>query len=51
MFAIVDVFDALTSNRPYRAAWLPEAAYRYLQEQSGKHFDPQLVKVFLETKA
>jgi HD-GYP domain-containing protein (c-di-GMP phosphodiesterase class II) len=50
MFAIVDVFDALTSNRPYRAAWLPEAAYLYLQQESGKHFDPQLVKVFLETK-
>lgn len=48
MFAIVDVFDALTSVRPYRAAWTPEAVYRYLQEQSGKHFDPWVVKIFLE---
>jgi HD-GYP domain-containing protein (c-di-GMP phosphodiesterase class II) len=50
MFAIVDVFDALTSVRPYRAAWTPEAVYRYIQEESGKHFDPRVVKIFLENK-
>ena len=50
MFAIVDVFDALTSVRPYRAAWSHEAAYRYIQEESGKHFDPRVVRIFLENK-
>ncbi len=48
LFAIVDVFDALTSDRPYRAAWPRERAYRYIQEQAGKSFDPQIVKVFLQ---
>jgi PAS domain S-box-containing protein/putative nucleotidyltransferase with HDIG domain len=50
IFAIVDVFDALTSDRPYRKAWSYEETYRYIEEQSGKHFDPQIVKVFLEHK-
>ena len=50
IFAVVDVYDALTSDRPYRKAWPPEEAYHYIQEQSGKHFDPQVVKIFLETK-
>ncbi|MEW6400757.1 MAG: HD domain-containing phosphohydrolase [Chloroflexota bacterium] len=49
VFAVVDVFDALTSDRPYRAAWSREAAYQYIQEQAGKHFDPQVVKIFLES--
>ena len=48
MFAVVDVFDALTSDRPYRAAWPREKAYRYIQEQAGRHLDPQIVKIFLE---
>jgi HD-GYP domain-containing protein (c-di-GMP phosphodiesterase class II) len=48
IFAVVDVFDALTSNRPYRAAWTKEEALAYIQEQSGKHFCPESVKVFLE---
>jgi HD-GYP domain-containing protein (c-di-GMP phosphodiesterase class II) len=48
LFAIVDVFDALTSDRPYRPAWPREKVYRYIQEQSGIQFDPQIVKVFLE---
>jgi PAS domain S-box-containing protein len=50
VFSIVDVFDALTTNRPYRKAWSYEEAYRYIEEQAGKHFDPQIVKVFLENK-
>jgi PAS domain S-box-containing protein len=50
MFSIVDVYDALTSDRPYRAAWTPEAAYHHIEEESGKHFDPRLVKIFLESK-
>jgi PAS domain S-box-containing protein len=48
LFAIVDVFDALTSDRPYRAAWPREDVYRYIQEQAGKHFDPQIVKIVLD---
>ncbi len=49
IFAIVDVWDALTSDRPYRKAWSVEKTIAYLTEQKGKHFDPQLVGVFLET--
>ena len=48
IFAVVDVFDALTSDRPYRKAWTREKALLYLQEQSGKHFYPEAVKVFTE---
>jgi PAS domain S-box-containing protein len=48
VFAIVDVFDALISDRPYSKPWSREQAYRYIQEQAGKHFDPQIVEVFLE---
>ena len=48
IFAVVDVFDALTSNRPYREAWTKEDALAYIQEQSGKHFFPEAVKAFLE---
>lgn len=47
IFAVVDVWDALTSNRPYRAAWTKEQALEYIKEQSGKHFDPQVVRTFL----
>lgn len=50
VFAIVDVFDALTSNRPYRKAWTYEKAYQYIESQAGKHFDPEIVKVFLANK-
>ena len=47
IFAVVDVWDAITSDRPYRKAWQKEIAVQYIQEQSGKHFDPEVVKVFL----
>ena len=47
LFAIVDVWDALTSDRPYRPAWSRDKAIEYIREQSGKHFDPQVVEVFL----
>ena len=47
-FAIVDVWDALTSDRPYRAAWRREDALTYIKEQSGKHFDPKVVELFLK---
>jgi HD-GYP domain-containing protein (c-di-GMP phosphodiesterase class II) len=46
LFAVVDVWDALTSDRPYRPAWSQEEALNYIREQSGKHFDPQVVDLF-----
>lgn len=48
IFAIVDVWDALTSDRPYRAAWSAEKAMAFIQEQAGKQFDPNLVKLFVQ---
>ncbi len=48
IFAIVDVYDALTSNRPYRPAMSEADVIRYIQEQSGLHFDPQVVNAFLK---
>lgn len=47
IFALVDVWDALTSNRPYRSAWLKEDVKGYIMQESGKHFDPNLVGLFL----
>jgi response regulator RpfG family c-di-GMP phosphodiesterase len=49
IFAIIDVWDALRSNRPYRTAWQENQAREYLQDQSGKHFDPAVVDAFFET--
>lgn len=46
IFAIVDVWDALTSDRPYRKALPLESALDYIRAQAGKHFDPELVKMF-----
>ena len=48
LFAIVDVWDALRSDRPYRPSWSSEQARAYIREQSGQHFDPQVVEAFLE---
>jgi putative two-component system response regulator len=48
--AIADVFDALTSARPYKEAYGFEEALRMIKVQSGKHFDPDVVKVFLKCK-
>ncbi len=48
LFAVVDVWDALTSDRPYRPAWSPEKALAHLQEQAGRHFDPKAVELFLK---
>ena len=48
IFAIVDVWDALSSDRPYRDAWPREKIIAHIQEQSGKHFDPQVVEVFVK---
>jgi len=47
IFSIVDVWDALLSERPYRKAWSAEKVKDYLQMQAGKHFDPVVVKAFL----
>jgi HD-GYP domain-containing protein (c-di-GMP phosphodiesterase class II) len=47
IFCIVDVYDALTSNRPYRAAWPKDKVLHHVQELSGSHFDPQVVEAFL----
>jgi response regulator RpfG family c-di-GMP phosphodiesterase len=44
--ALVDVFDALISERPYKKAWTPEEAFALILEQREKHFDPQLVDIF-----
>jgi len=49
MFAVVDVWDALTSDRPYRPAWSEEQALKYIREQSGKHFDPNAVDLFFKS--
>ncbi len=45
--AVADVFDALTSVRPYKQAWAIEAARQYLLEESGRHFDPACVQAFV----
>jgi putative two-component system response regulator len=45
--AVADVFDALVSKRPYKKAWPAEKAVAVIKEESGKHFDPEVVKVFL----
>ena len=47
VFAIVDVWDALRADRPYRKAWSKNKTLAYINEQSGKHFDPRIVKLFL----
>ena len=51
IFAIVDVYDALTSNRPYRLAWKREKAMEYIREQSGLYFDPRVVTAFMDLMA
>jgi len=48
IFAVVDVWDSLTSDRPYRAAWSEKKAREHIRESSGTHFDPQVVDVFMQ---
>ena len=48
IFAVIDVWDALTSDRPYRAAWSTENALKYIQDGSEKQFDPKVVDAFLK---
>ncbi|MBT3338462.1 MAG: HD-GYP domain-containing protein [Anaerolineae bacterium] len=46
IFAVADVWDALTSDRPYRKAWLPEDALAHIENNAGKLFDPDVVQAF-----
>lgn len=48
IFAVIDVYDALTSDRPYRMAWTHEEALAYIDSQAGVQFDPVVVRAFLE---
>ncbi len=48
IFAVVDVWDALISDRPYSPAWTKQAAKAHIQSESGKHFDPQVVDAFIK---
>jgi len=47
IFSVVDVWDALTSDRPYRAAWSKEKTLEYILQQSEIHFDPVVTEIFL----
>jgi PAS domain S-box-containing protein len=47
IFAVVDIWDALNSDRPYRAAWPKEQVRQHIQSLAGSHLDPQVVQVFL----
>jgi response regulator RpfG family c-di-GMP phosphodiesterase len=48
VFAVVDVWDALRSDRPYRPAWEEARVRTYLLEQKNSHFDPDVVAAFLD---
>ena len=48
LFAVVDVWDALRSDRPYRKAWTIEKTLDHIQSLSGTHFDPKVTEYFLE---
>jgi len=48
IFAVVDVWDALISDRPYRKAWSEEKARQYIQAEAGTYFDPQVLEAFLK---
>jgi PAS domain S-box-containing protein len=47
IFAVIDVWDALTSKRPYREAWSRQKTIAYIKSESGRHFDPNVVDAFL----
>ncbi len=49
IFAVVDVWDALTADRPYRAAWTQDKARQHIRESSGTYFDPEVVDKFMQT--
>ena len=47
IFCIVDVYDALASDRPYRMAWPKDQVLEHIQKLSGTHFEPRVVEAFL----
>jgi PAS domain S-box-containing protein/putative nucleotidyltransferase with HDIG domain len=49
IFAVVDVWDALTSDRPYRLAWTKEKTRQHILDSSGTHFDPQVVDLYMRS--
>ncbi|MCP4487906.1 MAG: GAF domain-containing protein [Gammaproteobacteria bacterium] len=49
IFSVIDVWDALTSDRVYRKAWPVEKARKYIVEQTGRHFDPEIAPIFLSS--
>ena len=48
--AVADVFDALTSKRPYKEAFSFEKAFEIIEEGSGAHFDPEIIRVLVKNK-
>ncbi|MHC5545042.1 HD-GYP domain-containing protein, partial [Singulisphaera rosea] len=48
IFAVVDIWDALRSNRPYRASWSESRVREYIQSLAGTHLDPSIVPTFLD---
>jgi putative nucleotidyltransferase with HDIG domain len=48
IFAVIDVWDALTNDRPYRLAWPDPEVRAYMREQAGKHFEPAIIETFLK---
>lgn len=50
IFAVVDVWDALLSDRPYRDAWPEDETLQHIREESGSHFDPRVVEAFLDLR-
>ncbi len=48
IFAVADVWDALSCDRPYRKGWEKDKVVQYLRSESGRHFDPKIVSVFFE---
>lgn len=51
IFAVVDVWDAITSDRPYRPAWTKEKALEHIKSLAGSHFDERVVQAFLDLKS
>ena len=47
IFAVVDIWDALSSDRPYRLAWKRKDILAYIRDIAGKHLDPEIVDIFL----
>ena len=48
LFAVVDVWDALRSDRPYRKAWAEDKVLDHIQQNANTHFDPEAVEIFLK---